>query len=198
MNPQNMIKNQQKFSQTAIHFFDILFEEALNQNCGDVEIRGFENGPKHQSYHCTTIDAANTAYNLCQSGLDVYFGVNPRIGEAGTKENVHWLSAFHAEIDYGKAGHKKKSDYDNYDEALNAITNFNTKPSWVNHSGGGFHCYWVLEQPVRVAEIGLEKLENVNKALTEKLKGDSGTQNINRILRVSETFNFKLNGNPRA
>jgi hypothetical protein len=139
MNPQNMIKDVQKFNQTANQFFHILFDDALKLDCGDIEIRGFDDGPRHQSYHNTTIDTANTAYNLCQSGFDVYLGVNPRIGQAGTKENVHWLTAFHVEIDYGEDGHKKKPDYNTYDEALNAITSFILQPTWINHSGGGFH-----------------------------------------------------------
>ena len=197
MTQKTIIQNQQKFSQTANNFFDVLFGEALKLKCGDIELRGFANGPRHQSYHHTTIDAANAAYNLCQSGLDVYFGVNPRVGEAGAKENVHWLTAFHADIDYGKDGHKKESECSTYDDALNAITQFDIKPTWVNHSGGGFHCYWVLKQPARVEDIGIKQIENVNLALTNELKGDRGTQNINRILRVPETFNFKLNGNPR-
>jgi len=197
MNTLNMINNAQKFNVTANQFFHILFNDALKLNCGEIEIRGFDNGPRHQSYHRTTTDAANTAYNLCQSGLDVYFGVNPRVDQAGAKQNVHWLTAFHVEIDYGVDGHKKKPDYNPYEEALNAITSFSLQPTWINHSGGGFHCYWVLNDPVNGANIGLEKLENVNRALTAELKGDSGTHNINRILRVPGTYNLKLADNPR-
>ena len=54
-----------------------------------------------------------------------------------------------------------------------------------------------MKQPAKVSEIGINQIENVNKALTLGLKGDVGTQNINRILRVPGTFNFKLPDNPR-
>ena len=197
MSTPNIIKDQQQFNQTAQHFFNVLFGESLKQNCGEIEILGFQNGPRHKSYYNNVPDAVNTAYDLCQQGLDVYMGVNPRVGGAGKKENIHYLAAFHAEIDFGQDGHKKESDYDSYDEALEAINASDIRPTWVNHSGGGFHCYWVLKQPVNVSEIGVDQIENVNKALTVGLKGDVGTQNINRILRVPGTFNFKLPNNPR-
>ncbi|MFC1816853.1 hypothetical protein ACFL0M_13190 [Thermodesulfobacteriota bacterium] len=192
MNSQNMIINKLQYQQTASQFFNILFGESFRKKCGEIEIKGFENGPRHTSYHDNIPDAVNKAYNLCQQGLDVYMGVNPRVDQEGTKENVHWLAAFHAEVDYGQAGHKKKPEYDTYDEALAAIKAFHIPPTLVNHSGGGFHCYWVLNDPANVSKIGLDALENVNKALMAGVKADGGTHNINRILRVPGTFNFKL------
>ena len=182
MNPQNMITDKQQFEQTAKSFFNIMFAKALEGNYGEIEIWGFENGPRHQSYHSSIDDAVNTSYNLCQLGLDVYFGVNPRVGQAGSKENVHWLVAFHAEIDYGSDGHKKAPEYETYDQALAAINAFHIEPTLINHSGGGFHCYWVLNEPVKVSDIGLDALENVNRALMAGVKADGGTHNINRIL----------------
>ena len=40
-----------------------------------------------------------------------------------------YVSAFHAEVDYGTDGHKKGSDYENYDEAIKAITKFKPQPT---------------------------------------------------------------------
>ena len=147
MNSQNMITDKQQYQQTASSFFNILFAESLRNNCGEIEIRGFENGPKYQSYHGNIPDAVAAAYQACQKGLDVYVGVNPRIGQAGNKENVHWLTSFHAEVDYGQAGHKKKEpEYQTYNDALTAIKAFEFPPTLVIHSGGGFHCYWGIEE----------------------------------------------------
>ena len=42
--------------------------------------------------------------NLCKQGFNVYCGVNPRVDEGGKKENVHYLTSFHADIDYGIKG----------------------------------------------------------------------------------------------
>ena len=128
--------------------------------------------------------------------MDVYFGINPRVGGAGKKENVHWLIAFHTEVDYGQEGHKKKSEYDTREEAFEAITRFELRPTIVNHSGGGFHCYWILIEPVKVSEFGHNSLENVNRNLLKMLHADTGTHEISRILRVPGTFNLKLPENP--
>ena len=197
MNPQNMITSNQQYQQTATQFFSTLFAQSLKNGCGEIEIRGFENGPRHQSYHSTISDAVKTAYQACQQGYDVYFGVNPRIGNAGGKENVHYLASFHAEVDYGRPGHKKTPEYKTYNDALAAIQSFEIPPTMVIHSGGGFHCYWVLNEPVNVSKIGLNDLESVNRAILERIHADVGTHNINRILRVPGTFNFKLAGNAR-
>ena len=197
MKPTNMINDKQAYQKTATRFFNILFAESLRNGCGEIEIRGFENGPRHQSYHNNIPDAVKAAYLACQQGLDIYFGVNPRIGQAGGKDNVHYLTSFHAEVDYGQAGHKKKPKYQTYNDALAAIKAFEIPPTIVIHSGGGFHCYWTLNTPANVSEIGLANLENVNRSIMTKIKADGGTHNINRILRVPGTFNFKIPGNPR-
>jgi len=198
MNQPRFIKNKQQYQVNATKFFNTLFQKALDQNIGDIEIRGFpKDGWQTQRYCNLSEDAVKISYDFCESGMDVYVGVNPRIGKRGKKENIHWLTAFHAEVDYGKDGHKKKPEYDTHDEALKAIEGFEMKPTYIAHSGGGFHCYWVFNEPVKVSEVGIDPLENVNRNLTAALGGDTGTHNINRILRVPGTFNLKLPKNPR-
>ena len=115
------------------------------------------------------MEAANHTYQLLQQGIDVYFGIDPRIGDGGKKENIPYLSAFHAEIDYGNIGHKKESPSKTYEETLSAIQSFNPEPTIIIHSGGGFHCYWVLSNPVKVSDIGIKVLESINRTLSEKL-----------------------------
>jgi putative DNA primase/helicase len=197
MKPNNMITDKQQYQQTASNFFNILFAKSLKNSCGEIEISGFDNGPKYRSYHENIPDAVNAAYQACKNGLEVYVGVNPRVDQASGKENVQWLAAFHAEVDYGQVGHAKKPAHNTYADALAAIKAFNIPPTLVIHSGGGFHGYWVLNEPVNVSEIGLDALESINKALISRVIADSGTHNINRILRVPGTFNFKILQNPR-
>jgi putative DNA primase/helicase len=198
MTPSAKIHDQEQFITKTTSYFNALFESALSSNYGDIEIRTFPKGQApEQFFFKSESEAAQTAYQLCNAGIDVYFGVNPRTGGAGKKENIQYLSAFHTEVDYGKDGHRKKEIHQTYDEALAAISAFKMKPTILNHSGGGFHCYWVLNTPVKIAEMGIATLEGVNRALLRHLGGDSGTQNIDRVLRVPGTFNFKLPENPR-
>ncbi|HQB28785.1 MAG TPA: DNA-primase RepB domain-containing protein, partial [Paludibacter sp.] len=187
--------DKNNFITTASDFFNELFEPSFNSERGNIEIRTFK--PATQNFYGSEMDAAEQAYHLLQRGIDVYFGVNPRIGGAGKKENVHYVSAFHVEVDYGKTGHKKESPCQTYEEALKSIQSFNPEPTIIVHSGGGFHCYWVLSNPVKVSDIGVDILESINKNLSQKLGGDPGTHDISRVLRVPGTFNFKMADNPR-
>ncbi len=198
MSDCTIIKNKAEFETTAETFLDKIFNPVLKNNLGDIEIRTFPKGQRPGQYFCQTAkEASEIAFNLCNSGIDVYFGVNPRVGKSGKKENVHYVTAFHAEVDYGAAGHKKKPDFENYDEAIKAITNFNPQPTLINLSGGGLHCYWMLSAPVKTDEIGVDELESVNKYFLRQLGGDKGTHNLDRILRIPGTYNLKLPDNPR-
>lgn len=191
----NHIIDKEQFITVASDFFNELFDPSFNSECGNIEIRTFK--PATQNFFKSEMDAANHTYQLLQEGIDIYFGVNPRTGNGGKKENVHYLSAFHAEIDYGIIGHKKESPSETYEGALNTIQSFQPEPTIVIHSGGGFHCYWVLANPIKVSDIGIDALEGINKTLSEKLGGDPGTHDISRVLRIPGTFNFKLPDNPR-
>ena len=191
-----LIPNKEQFITTATEFFNTLFNSVLKNNLGDIEIRTFK--PPSQHFFSSEEEAAEKAYDLCTKGIDVYFGVNPRADKGGKKENVRWLGVFHSEVDYGTAGHKKSPNHQTYDEVLNLIRSFRPEPTLIVHSGGGFHCYWVLQNPLNVNEYGVEALETINKNLSLKLGGDAGTQDVSRVLRVSGTHNFKLPNNPRA
>ena len=198
MSDCTIIKNKAEFELTAQTFLDKIFNPVLKNNLGDIEIRTFPKRQRSEQYFCQTAkEAAEIAFDLCNSGIDVYFGVNPRTGKAGKKENVHYVTAFHAEVDYGTDGHKKKSDYENYDEAIKTITKFYPQPTLINHSGGGLHCYWVFRNPVKTDEIGVKELESINKYFLKQLGGDKGTHNLDRVLRIPSTYNFKLLDNPR-
>lgn len=172
-------------------FFDCIFGKALKNGFGEIELRiiSKENSRSVSHFFNSTQDACNKALQL--SNNDVYFGVNPRIDKNGKKENVKYLTSFHADIDYGPE-HKKPSKWATKSEALTAIEAFSLKPTYIVHSGGGFHCYWVLKEPLSVDEYGIDVLEGINKQLTNELGGDPGTQDISRILRVPDTFNQKL------
>ena len=179
-------------------FFELLFSQAL-QNCmGEIEIRAFKkNGFPKQNFFSSIPEAIRESSELVESDYDVYFGVNPRIGKKGGENNIQYVVAFHADIDYGDDGHKKKSKHQNKDDAFAAIQNLNLQPTAIVHSGGGFHCYWVLEHPINVLEVGIDRLKNINKALLLELGGDQGTHDLPRIFRVPGTKNFKNPDDPR-
>jgi len=197
METNTIINDEKEFMMKTTHFFRSIFDPALNNDMGEINLRIFpKNHYPKNFYFDNAIDASAKAYDLCNAGIDAYVGVNPRVGKGGKKEHVHYVSAIHAEVDYGKDGHKKPPEHESYDQALEAIQKFKLQPTIINHSGGGFHLYWILNQPLNVKDFGIDSIELINKTLTAKLGGDSGTHDISRVLRVPGTFNFKLD-NPR-
>ena len=182
----------------AQYLFETIFDQALTQGLGEVEIRIFTKGRIPEQYFYSSIDdVVDKAYDLTSEGIDVFFGVNPRVGKGGGKENVKYVTVFHAEVDYGKIGHKKKTPHESYDDALAVISKFSPEPTIIVHSGGGFHCYWVLNEPLKVEDTGLDNIETINRTLCKILGGDSGTHDISRVLRVPGTYNHKEADNPR-
>jgi P4 family phage/plasmid primase-like protien len=190
-----LIANKEEFINICMDFFNTIFDNVLKNELGEIEIRTFK--PPSQHFTSSAKEAAKISFDLCNQGIDVYFGVNSRTGRGGKKENVKWLNTFHAEVDYGTTGHRKSPNHQTYEEVLKVIHAFKPEPTLIVHSGGGFHCYWVLQNPLNVIEYGVATLESINKSLSTKLGGDSGTQNIDRVLRVPGTFNFKIPDNPR-
>jgi hypothetical protein len=124
-----LIKNKEQFISRASGFFETLFGQNPAGSCGEIEIRVFA-GSNKQHFCAKPQEAAQVAYELCHCGIDTYFGVNPRMGKGGAKKNIHYVVPFHAEIDYGQDGHKKKQIYETYDHALEAIKGFDPAPTY--------------------------------------------------------------------
>ena len=76
-------------SMTTINFFQVLFGQGLQMNCGNIGIRAFrKGGPAQAFFFSSGKDAAQKALELCSQGADVYFGVNLRYGNAGKGKRI--------------------------------------------------------------------------------------------------------------
>lgn len=115
----------------------------------------------------------------------------------GKKVDCLALPALYSDVDYGQAGHRKKSKWRTKEQALAAIQAFPLRPSILVHSGGGFQPYWLLKEPFSLENGNYAQVEAIMKGLTLALGGDVGTQDISRILRLPGTYNMKLAGTPR-
>lgn len=173
-------------------FFDILYGQVLKSFQGKIELRAIAQEQKTvQEFHSQLQEFLKRSLDLAHQGYNAYFGVNPRDGLGGSKKNIPWFTSFHCDLDYGATGHKKESRYSSREEAFEAIQKCKVLPTAIINSGGGYHLYWVLNGPVAVSKIGIERLEAVNERLRQWLGGDKGTQDISRILRVPGTLNQK-------
>ncbi len=155
--------------------------------------------------------AVEKALELEQEGKDVYFCVTPsRVphrGSTRSKEaDATALVALWADIDLAdgvhNSGKKYPSSKDDVDKAFHDLPN----PTFIIHSGGGFHYYWLLEVPMvisnedelRLAKELSSKWQQVLRAALKSHGYDmDSTADLARLLRVPGTRNHKDAANPK-
>lgn len=132
--------------------------------------------------------------NLNENGYNFYFGVATRKG-GGIKENIISIPAFWVDIDCGEehreAGFESEAEAKMFMEKK--WKDF-PEPSVIIHSGNGFHLYWILEPPFRIAEdtkeAQMNHFEDIGRGLEKECNGDSG-HDITKKMRIPGTYNWK-------
>jgi hypothetical protein len=110
-------------------------------------------------------------------GIDVYFGVVPRMRAAGKKTDVMpFTDVLWADLD-SKASSKSS--------VWGHLQSFAPAPSIVVDSGNGYHAYWLLRELVEG-----EEAELAMRTLARRIGGDH-THDVSRVLRVPGTTNYK-------
>ena len=117
---------------------------------------------------------------------NVYFGVNPRPLSKKKKQNdIKGVVCLWVDID-GKDFKNGKS------EALTQIEDFEIQPNIIVDSGNGYHCYWILKEPILdINEEQRLEFRQILSGLIEKLGADRHAVNLDRVLRLPGTFNIK-------
>ena len=121
---------------------------------------------------------------------DVYFGPAARIDSqnGGGKDNCGLVRAVYADIDFKTTPEE---------EARRALTEFPFGASIVVSSGGGYHPYWLLSEPVDLRAEG-DRFESILRRLAAALHADPSCAECARILRVPGSLNHKPEyGTPR-
>ncbi|MGD9806306.1 MAG: hypothetical protein AB7O71_10760 [Hyphomicrobiaceae bacterium] len=150
---------------------------------GLIEVRALRSG-KGGLYGNEWFSSATGAYAFAQSigrKANVYFGVAARKHRGGTKKDVLATSALWFDLDSKNKGWS-------IDACLQRIGSLppDLQPSALVHSGGGLHGYFLLRKPLR----DHARIEEYNAAIRDAFSGDA-VQNVDRILRVPDTFNLK-------
>jgi hypothetical protein len=148
--------------------------------------------------------AAEYARERAQSGHDVYFGVGLRGQDfgptaRGKKSDVVTLPGIWLDIDIQGPGHKEAVLPTSIDEATAILDLCPMEPTLLVDSGGGLHVYWLFDRPL---DVGTQH-DHINAAfktfekrirlkVLDKLgfKIDA-TANIDRVLRLPDTWNYK-------
>jgi hypothetical protein len=144
-----------------------------------------EDGRMRRRFFANPREALSAVLEL-RDAHDVYVGAAPRRGEIGTRDGITESPALWADLD-PKDGHTRQS-------RLEQLMGLPLHPSIMVWTGGGWHAYWLLEEPAEGREA-LERAEAVMRRLGEGLGGDP-VHDLPRILRVPGTRNHKYE-NPR-
>ena len=110
----------------------------------------------------------------------------------GKREDVNVINCIFAEFD--------AKDFDGSKEnAFLHIKSLTLQPSVIIDSGGGYHCYWFLDDT-----LVIDSEEKRQEAILRQAKwvefvgGDKGAKDLARVLRVPETMNTKYGESRRV
>lgn len=157
------------------------FFRALYENCEAlVEFRPIPGRSEFFPQHLYETPHHVVRYCAQNKGRNLYFGVGTRDGEGGRKRNLVEIPAVWADIDFKDTPPQRIREN---------ITAFPFRPSMAVHSGGGYHLYWVLQEPAGRDSIAM--VESVNRRIAHALGGDPNSVDAARILRVPGTVNLK-------
>ena len=114
---------------------------------------------------------------------NVYVGVAPRKNSRNSKKtNVEYFPGTWVDVDF--------HDFEGGEtEAKERLDAFPIKPTLLIHSGGGFHVYFLLHQPIPVTEDAIPRLEQLNKNFAIGLGGDK-CHSLEHLLRIPGTMNL--------
>jgi hypothetical protein len=195
---------------TAV-FLSHLYAGAGSTSCGYLSIWDlqtsqtayFDTGGRDDTFFTAVHDYV---HERIERQCDVYFGVGLRRrplseNQRGGKAEVLSLPALWLDVDIAGPGHKAKKQNlpASVDEAISIVEGVCPQsPSIIVHSGGGLHCYWLLDEPLEIGK-SVASYNAVSKSFQKQfivaaaargLHVDQ-TGNIDRVLRLPNTFNFK-------
>lgn len=129
------------------------------------------------------------------NGWNIYFGVHPTNNrrpeyEATRNSDIAAINCLYAEFDAKDFGDKPA-----------ILTHIDTKwqnegenlpyPSVMVDSGGGFHCYWLLDAPFAVTDDNRDQVKRWQAEWVTLWGADTGAKDLRRILRLPGTHNHK-------
>ena len=173
-------------------FFNLVFQNTIEGNCLDVELRFRKNGEVDQRWYRSKKQIEKDWYSILAAnsagGYDVDFTVVPRQRNACRKKEHKLpeppiLNCFWADLDVGEG-----KPFSSRKAARRQIRKVGPEPNILVMSGRGLHPYYCLE---RQKKISAERAEALLKKLAAKLHADSGAARVKRLMRVPHTINHK-------
>ena len=131
--------------------------------------------------------AADWAARRNEDGMNLYFTVNPvnkRISKKPTKDDIACAEYAHVDIDPDVSTGYEEGRRRLLEETLPALKAFDPAPALIIDSGNGLGVFW------RTDAAQIQDVEVLNQRLIAKFGGDSGTWNVDRLMRLPGTLNY--------
>lgn len=124
--------------------------------------------------------------DLNKQGYCSYFTVNGFQGADATVESMTNINAFFIDID----GRKDEKEIEGIKTAF--------PPTFIVETARGYHIYWLLDEPLYKEDMNetewkdtIARWQRTEKSIVARFGGDTGAQDIARILRVPGTYYWK-------
>lgn len=142
------------------------------------------------------VDAAREWIARYNGKRNLYFHVNApheKLGKKAEKTDVTTAQWLHVDLDC-RAGEDRDAELERLRQLVveeNSWPDHLPRPQCVLFSGGGYQCFWRLDEPFVINKdvAAAEELERYNKALELALGGDN-CHNVDRIMRLPGTLNI--------
>jgi hypothetical protein len=123
---------------------------------------------------------------LNREGFGVYFAPCLRKSKQGKAEAAALVPALWVDIDCDGDTHQR-------DQNLTRLRDFDPAPSFILDSGGGWHGYWLLDEPFQLqSETDRQKIAGILRGLFSALGGDlEYVKTVAGIMRLPDSVNTK-------
>lgn len=149
--------------------------------------------------------ALEQAKEISESGADAYFSLCPQeeppAKGRGKADGVMCVPFVWVEIDVQHpTAHKNDKYPPNAQSVKILLEELGVEPSYMVHSGHGYHVYWILDEPLEPEE-GAEIVEGWQTHIRDIARKHDWmidkTSDLARVLRVPDTKNWKDPNNPK-
>jgi len=131
-------------------------------------------------------EALKQAEALNREGYGVYFAPCLRKAKQGKAEAAALVPALWVDIDCDGDAHQR-------DQNLCRLIGFDLAPSFIIDSGGGWHGYWLLDDPFQLqSDADRQRIAGILRGLFAALGGDPEyVKTVAGIMRLSDSVNTK-------
>jgi len=123
---------------------------------------------------------------LNRAGSGIYFAPCLRSESKGSAESAALVPALWLDVD-------TDGDTAQREHSLNKLRSFDPAPSFILDSGGGWHAYWLLDEPFTLTDdTARTRIADVLRGLAAALGGDPAyVKSVASVMRLPESINTK-------